>query len=618
MSTQNDWITLKKTIAEYKGIVSETWGFITPENAKTLVTRKCQNKNLFEFLLDHNHFECANTIAYIIPLFDDTNIELIYHYHHLKYVELIKILCMDYMILLYEDYRNGINDLDTEIDFIQMTGTNIKTDIDQTYRIAISKRYEKMLLNENSEGTITELITEFKFLTHPYLNDFYKFLSNSNELHRDNDLVIQFCVIYKKYLSIQPLMYHVINEFYLEYIKHQLRTIEDMHENSFIILSEQYDTLKETLMVLPKSYIDYRYQDNIGNNILTYMATLPYLSDTCNREIYQEIFKGIQTCPIELKNSDGNTIFHVIAEYENEIFLEVFIQWLFSEINVFNDNSIDSSINEIKSMINELVIMENASGQTMYDILLSKQNFRMIFMIIEFVPSKIYLKITNKLIENFEIIDKLPDRQQVQKIYTNCLNYFMDVLLNLKQNVICDLNAYSETKSKAIKLIDKCVRQINLDSDHYLEWLSICIKINEFDLFQMILSKYFINDQSSINTQYLNRLLHTETLIISAIKQQNIKFIKALLNYDIDLSISDKSTNKNAIIIAMETKNLYILKLLREHIQRSPEHSDMASIMNYFIEFIEKNNTLNTFSFYNIWICLWNTIEYFINYFKAS
>src|SRR5438128_1727144 len=101
-----------------------------------------------------------------------------------------------------------------------------------------------------------------------------------------------------------------------------------------MIVSEYYENLKNCLVDMPKKYVDCRYQDKKGNNILFYLATLPYLSSQINKEIYLNFFENNEYSfvPLENKNIDGNNIFHIIAEYENEILLEILIQWLFKTI----------------------------------------------------------------------------------------------------------------------------------------------------------------------------------------------------------------------------------------------------------------------------------------------
>src|SRR5687768_788236 len=109
MPNETDWIMLKKTINCYKNDISETWGFINQENATIVAAHKCRGKDLSEFLLSNDHFFDANTVASSIELFNESNIQSIYDKHHTKYCEILKLLCTDKMILLYEEYHNKVH-----------------------------------------------------------------------------------------------------------------------------------------------------------------------------------------------------------------------------------------------------------------------------------------------------------------------------------------------------------------------------------------------------------------------------------------------------------------------------------------------------------------------------
>ena len=644
MPNQTDWILLKKKINDYKGDIAETWGYIIPENAQIVSTHKYHEKDLFEFLLTEEHFSDANTVASSILLFTEKNMQLIYNKHHSIYHELLKLLCTDKMILLYEQYYVAVYEKNTDtIAEKESEFNNIPPD--RVYRTAISKRYEKMISdnsnnNDNSDNydnydnypsnIIIELISEFKFLTHAYLEDFYHFSTNVKNI----DAVNKFVELYKKYTEFVPLIYRLINEYFLEYIKYQVKTIEDMIGNSFIIVSEYYENLKTCILSLPKNYIDYRYKDHDGNNILFYLITLPTFSEQLNKEIYQDFFNCNDELPLNTKNYDGNTMFHFIALYENDLFLQELLRWFSTKTNNLTKN-------EKNNELSELLKIENTYEKTTFDILLEKNNYLMLTRIINYMPAKSYSKLTNKLIENFEIVDKIPTsnlannlansfvtsedfsgnytglaKDSINKIYIDSINYFIDLLHKTKYEITYDLVEYCDYKSKIIKLLTKCPNEIDTVHDYCLEWLIVCIMNNEFDLFKTILSKYFYNEHNNNSKKYLSKLVtaYGEPIIITAIKQQKISFVKYLLNYDIDLLICDK-TNRNSLIAALETKNIYLICLLREHIVNNLSHIEMVTIMSHFIDLIEHNESFNTFSITTTINRLWNTIEYSINYF---
>ncbi|XWV24777.1 putative ORFan [Tupanvirus deep ocean] len=603
MPNQTDWILLKKTINNYKGDVAETWGYITEDNANVVCTNECHGKDLFDFLMFHEHFSDANTVASCISLFTEKNMQIIYEKHHAKYHDILKLLCTDRMILLYEQYHTKIHDENAGLTTDTII-TEQESDFNNIYRTAISKRYEKMLCDKPPSNIIIEVINEFKFLTHPYLEDFYNFTLNIKNIEQ----ITKFTDVYGKYMDFIPLVYRLINEYYLEYIKYQLKTIDDMFGSSFIIVSEYYENLKKCVTSLPKKYVDYRYKDKNGNNIMFYLITLPFLTENINKDIFEDFFQNNDDIPLDIRNTDGNTIFHYIALYENEIFFNILMEWI-------KQNQIFTSENEYYDKISELLKIENAFGKTVFDILLEKNSYVILMKIIEFMPVKSYLKITNKLIENFDIIEKIPNCGNINKIYFDSINYFMDSLHKMKKEILYDLTEYNDCKLKISKLLSKCSNEIDMNQEYCLEWLFICIKTNEFDLFKLILSKYFYNEQTNISKQYLNKPFSKsgESIIITAIKEQKVQFIKYLLNYDIDLLVCDKS-NRNVFMAALETKNIYLIRLLREYIINVPLYSSMASITETFINLLEKHETFNTFSISDTLVKLWNTIEYFFNY----
>ncbi|XWV26018.1 putative orfan [Tupanvirus soda lake] len=607
MPNQTDWILLKKTINNYKGDIAETWGYITEENANIVCTHEYNGKDLFDFLMFNEHFSDANTVASCVSLFTEKNMQIIYEKHHAKYHDILKLLCTDRMILLYEQYHTKVHDENAGLTTDTII-TDQESDFNNIYRTAISKRYEKMLNDKPPSNIIIDVINEFKFLTHPYLEDFYIFSLNIKNIEQ----ITKFTDMYKKYMDFVPLVYRLINEYYLEYIKYQLKTIDDMFGSSFIIVLEYYENLKKCITSLPKKYVDYRYKDKYGNNIMFYLITLPFLTEKINKEIFEDFFQNNDDIPLDIRNSDGNTIFHFIALYENEIFLKILMDWI-------TQKQIISTENEYQNKIGELLKIENAYGKTVFDILLEKNNYTILMKIVEYMPAKTYLKITNKLIENFDIIEKIPNCGNINKIYFDSTNYFVDSLYNMKKEILYDLTEYNECKLKISKLLSKCSNEIDINQEYCLEWLFVCIKNNEFDLFKLILSKYFYNEQNNISKRYLSKPLTKtgEPIIITAIKEQKIQFIKYLLNYDIDLFVCDKS-NRNVFLAALETKNIYLIRLLREYIINIPSYSSMASIMETFVNLLEKHETFNTFSISDTLIKMWNTIEYFANYLSNS
>ena len=419
-----------------------------------------------------------------------------------------------------------------------------------------------------------------------------------------NSAVTNFVTLYKRYQTFIPLIYRVINEYYLEYIKYQIRTITDLIGNSFMIVAERYEDLRKCLVKLPKNYVDYRYQDRSGNNLLMYLATLPLLSETIQIECYEDFLKDEINLPLTIKNTDGNTIFHIIADYDNVILLKILLRTIGTTTN----------LNQVK--ISELLSIENFQGQTMYDLLLEKKNFNMITHIIEYMPTKLYKKLTVQLIENFDLIDRMPNTEAIQQIYLGSINYYLSGALKLKENVLYDIKQYQQHLIKINKLLIKCSNNTDFKQNYYLEWLTTCIKLSELELFKTIMNKYLFNEQSSKVTKYLNSPIVTEItsepLIITAIKSQNLSFVKLILNYNVDLNATDIS-GKSSFILALESKNLFLIKLLKEYAGNRTEYNSMVSIFDTFIDLLEKHEVYNSLSVTTTLYKIWNTIEYIIN-----
>ena len=322
MPNEKDWILLKKTISAYNNKIYDTWGSIHPDNAAELSLKKYNELNLFEFLIQNNHFFEGNTVASYIQLISDANIQLIYQKHNDKYCEILKILCTDKMILFYEQYHTKITE-------------GNENNKDFNYRTVLSKRYEKLILSEPPINIIVDIIHQFKFMIHPYLEDFYNFILNlwSNKPHGSSptndsidEYISTFLELYKSYKQMVPLIYRLINEYYLEYIRYQLKMINDFSNNSFIIISEYYENIKIIINSLPTNYVDNHYQDRFGNNMAMYLAMLPFLSDEINDEIYTDFLTHVPNIPLDMCDHEDNTIFHIIANNNNGIFFDKLLE----------------------------------------------------------------------------------------------------------------------------------------------------------------------------------------------------------------------------------------------------------------------------------------------------
>uniref|UniRef100_A0A6C0CBR1 Ankyrin repeat protein n=1 Tax=viral metagenome TaxID=1070528 RepID=A0A6C0CBR1_9ZZZZ len=61
-----------------------------------------------------------------------------------------------------------------------------------------------------------------------------------------------------------------------------------------------------------------------------------------------------------------------------------------------------------------------------------------------------------------------------------------------------------------------------------------------------------------------------ESLVITTIKACKIPFFEMLLSHNVDLDVVDK----NAIINALETKNLYLMQFLQDYISQTNKYDN--------------------------------------------
>lgn len=551
MPNQTDWMLLKKNINEYGTWVSDTWGGITEENSETVYLRKFGEQNLFEFLLSKGNFFDANTLTSCISL-NEKILETVYKSHHEKYCNLLKILCTNNMLLFVERYFENTNN----------DGNPQKINF-ETYKFIISQHHDKIINNEPSENMITDLINEFRLLTHPCIDDFYNFSLEIEDIDNIND----FKSIYKKYTELIPLIYRLINEYYLEYIKYQIGMINDMMDNSYIVVSEYYYNIKKCIYSLPSSYVDFRYQDKRGNNILFYLTSINLPSEQINEQVYQSLlhFKNL---PLKIQNFQGDTLFHYAAHYKNEKFLDFLLNWI-------QENS------KNKSKIIKILESKNIQGQNVYDILLDNKYYSLILKLKDYTTQEYYLKMIEAVANNSETLDLIKDNE----LYINCIDYYISEMIKMKTVMLYDITKYNYYK----KNIEKILSSTNVSNheDFFLKTLFKCVQINELKIFDLILTKGGID---------LNKKTkHHEYLIITCIKEEKIQFVKCLLKYDIDLFVCDE-LNRSAMIITLETKNLRLVNLIKNHICDNPKYSGMCPIMNIFIDLMEGNDKPSSFS----------------------
>lgn len=543
------------------------WESIDENNALSVALIKCGDHNLFEFLLSKNIFDCANIVASQIQIFNDTNIKLIYDKHHLMYNELLKILCMNKFILLFETYYDRIYD-----------EYNIK-DNNNTYRSDISKRYEKMLSDTTSNSIIIELIDEFKFLSHHILSEFVNSLTDSGD-----EEITYFIKLYSTYKEFIPLINRVINEYYIEYIKYQIQSINDIIGGSEIVLVEYYENILRMIRSIPENYVNYKYQDRFGNNIGMYLAMLPCVGlpnelNNISTEIYREYLYRKEHIDLQQINKNGNTIFHIIANNANADFFK-----MITEISVISN-------------VSNILLHKNSENKTVFDIILDKNNIPISKMLLDYAPVNIYINLI-KMLPPYEIDD-----------YNQIIDRLTNYILKLKRNIMYDISEYNNIKNSILFCFDK-LNTNKVDENICLEWLFSYAEINDIDIFSKIIDLIKINNK--LDCLNIVQSIRDETILMNIIKNEKNSFLRILLENDINMFVTD-STGKNAFIYAIESKNIYTIHLIKEYISSNSKYKSMNNIFDIYIELYNQNNDRELFTIMRLIQYIWKKIDYFLN-----
>lgn len=566
MSDQEDWILLSKIINSYSENISLLWGNITRDNCINVISKKYKDKTLFEFLVDNSHFSCAHTIAPYINMCSDQIIDYIYEKHNNIYISIVKNLHTLQSFFV----NNDILSETISVEFIY----------------DINKRFEKIKLEKKSSDIITSIIYEADFLLCDNIKKIYNNLEKNYQKNFDN-----FYMLYINYIKFVPLLYKLLNEYYIENVKNYVNSIIDLCSSAIIIISEIYNSLKILLLNLPKKYIDFKYQDVFGNNILMYISMLPIVFENFNNEIY-DIILNLNSY-FDLYNNDKNNIYHLCVIYDNIILLNKIIK--------------------LQPDIKKILSKKNNDNKNVFDILIEKNNYEFLLSIINYMPSKYFNIIKNNLIKNFDIIDKIPDNLVYEDICLCNIGYYMDELFFCVDNILYDKSHYDNTKLKIGKLFSRKYDYSNYNRKCYIEWLNICIIIDDIDMFNQIINKFFY--LKNIACKYFDKQMDNngEPIIVLAIRSKKIPFIKKILEYNVNLCIVGTSGH-NGITSALETKNLYILTFIKKFMQKDIKY-DKITIIDSYIKFLNGSENNGLIEIYKNIGYLWKYFHFIIQRF---
>lgn len=552
MLTLTDLSLITNLINESGEEYIKVWGSIDSENAPIIALNKYSDQNLFEFLMTNNLIKEATIIASFVELFNDQHLKLILDANHKLYLEVIKILCMDQMILLFEDFFQLNTEFDNSLETVY-------------YRKDLASRYDSMMTDTPLVNSIVGMISEYKFLSHPCIKQFY-IKTSITTIDSNEELIKKFNIQYELYEEIVPLIQKTINEYYIEYIKYQLHNIRDTIDNN-LITYEYYDLVKKFIDTQPNEYIDYTYTDRFGNTMIMYLAQIPILSETINKEIYQAFLNKASNINFQTVNFNGDTVLHIAASNQNEIFLR--------ELLDIPD-------------ISEIIALENFSEQSIFDILFNLKS-GLLNDILPLAPSKFYLKLTVDQIQSSDIKPEF-----YLKGLTVCVNE-----LQQTDRILYNIETYNNIKEKIIAFINKITDYSELIND----WLIICITTNEIDLFELFLTK-FCSDSNK-------KIFFSNKLVTMIFLDEKIPFIKVLLKLNIDLLAYDE-TGTSAISIVLQSNNYYIINLVFAHIQNRPSYQGIEPLLKKIA--VENQETMHDlFNINKTFNRLLMSLEYLVN-----
>jgi len=259
-----------------------------------------------------------------------------------------------------------------------------------------------------------------------------------------------------------------------------------------------------------------------------------------------------------------------------------------------------NAVSLIRSDLIEALNMKNADGKTVFDILLENNSLQFIFKLIDYIPASSHMKIINKINQNPTLLFNLQNTESklIYPIYASCVDYQFIILRETKKKIIYDLVEYQ----KRIGYIEKILSYLNNNykdlGNQPLEWLYHTLMLNQDELFCMIMNKYFPNDQDEQAIAYLTSVLDEGCSLISkSIQLQNMRFIKHLFLYSNPMTLQTLDLHqKNAIIYALETKSIPIIKLVKFY-SKGKKGKYMDKVIDNYLEVLEGNQKIIPESF---------------------
>lgn len=580
MPTIEDWKKLYKKVNSYGGQMAEIWGLISENNIVELMKKKYRSNHLFDILVRDGHFAEANTVAYFINIFADIKLSDLLEKHRLLYLDVVKSLIIDDMILLFENFYNKFykdhDDIFTE---------GIDEDF---YRKFIAKKYENYIVGPSSTNDVIELIDNFTFINHIYMDNFYDYCKviarESKEIESNNSTINSFVIAIDQYKLIVPLIHHFINEYHLQYIQQKVSDIQDILDYSKIIICEQIDEITKFITNMNDIYVDFRYKNIDGCGIIHYISMIPLIDVDHNRRLYSSLFEK-DSIDYTLTDSHGNNFLHYAANNNNKLLFDIFIEKI-----KFN-----------KELIKNILSIDNNKSKNIIDILILTEQYAIIVDLINYLPAKSKNKLLSKFVNgeyNPAIFNKIDPECKLKYLYIETLQIIFSDISEMNRRGIYDKLNYTDKIDSCYNLLNHIVLSDSdniYESDHIARWLILCIENNLSNIFELIINKFFFNMTDPKQSSYLNNIYEPHgTIIHSAVKSCRINMVKILCSKNVDI-LTEDSDRKNVIFVALETNNVDLLELLLAYSKL--RYNNHVKLLENYLNLIRQKDFVNEFNF---------------------
>lgn len=445
----------------------------------------------------------------------DSTIEHISHQHTVHYERILRLLSTDGMIMLYQKF-NPDNTSYCEI-------------IVDKYRNLECKSTKA----RNEDDLTIQMIHELDFLDDHQFPAFIEFLKPY--ISRQS-VIKNFCENYSEYQQERPNFILNLTRYCFDGLVERLKFVTRLAHHSPLIQRESIADLEFGIRNLPRQ-MSQLYCNDKGQHLMMLLVTLVDIGSISHTEIYDQIFTKFQDL-LDIKwlshrDNDSHTIWHYISKYKNEIFLSRLILHL-------------------KTFLPNFDLQLALQQESFWHELISQHRFLILAHLLPYAENTHIKELALEILRNPELLDQISDLKS-DRVFKTLVTNSATHMRNMRCEIYYDFMEYASymnTFRHALSLVN---------NGSWNNWLSICIEINEFDLFIDVMNKFTASGSS--------HRLRNELMII-AVKLRRLKFVNELLKYDIDLDIEDE-VGCPLLIRVLESQNLHIMIAVRKQISKS-------------------------------------------------